>query len=70
MFNICKDNSIKAIYIDIKNKKLYLFDNKVEIIREEFEDLELDKIIKASGGEVINDSTELANKKDLILRSF
>lgn len=67
MFNICKDNSIKAIYIDIKNKNLYLFDNKVEIIREEFEDLELDKIIKASGGEVINDSTELANKKDLIL---
>ena len=67
MVNICKDNSIKAIYIDIKNKKLYLFDNKVEIIREEFEDLELDKIIKASGGEVINDSTELANKKDLIL---
>lgn len=67
MFNICKDNSIKAIYIDIKNKNLYLFDNKVEIIKEEFEDLELDKIIKASGGEVINDSTELANKKDLIL---
>lgn len=67
MFNICKDNSIKAIYIDIKNKNLYLFDNNVEIIKEEFEDLELDKIIKASGGEVINDSTELANKKDLIL---
>lgn len=67
MFNICKDNSIKSIYIDIKNKYLYIFNNKVEIIREEFEDLELDKIIKASGGEVINDSTELCNKKDLIL---
>ncbi|MDV4151679.1 DUF1887 family CARF protein [Clostridium sp. AL.422] len=67
MFNICKDNLIKSTYIDIKNKYLYIFDNKVEIIKEEFEDLDLDKLIKASGGEVIDDSTQLANKKDLIL---
>lgn len=66
MLNICKDNLIKSTYIDIKNKYLYIFDNEVEVIKEEFEDLELDKIIKASGGEVINDSTELSNKKDLI----
>ena len=67
LLNICKDNSIKAVYIDIKNKKLYEFDNKIEVINEEYEDLELDKLLKASGGEVINDSTELSNKKDLIL---
>ena len=67
MLNICKENLIKSIYIDIKNKYLYIFNNEIEIIKEEFEDLELDKLIKASGGEVINDSTELANKKDLIL---
>ena len=67
MFNICKENLIKSIYIDIKNKFLYIFDNKIEVIRDEFEDLDLDKLIKASGGEVINDSTELSTKKDLIL---
>lgn len=67
LLNICKDNSIKAIYIDIKNKKLYEFNNKIEVINEEYEDLELGKLVKASGGEVINDSTELSNKKDLIL---
>lgn len=67
MLDICKNEAIRAVYIDIKNKCLYLFDNKVEIIKEEFEDMELDKIIKASGGEVINDSTKLSSKKDLIL---
>ncbi|MDU5108360.1 DUF1887 family CARF protein [Clostridium sp.] len=67
MLDICKNKAIRAVYIDIKNKYLYLFDNKVEIIKEEFEDMELDKIIKASGGEVINDSTKLSSKKDLIL---
>ena len=67
MLNICKDNLIKSTYIDIKNKYLYIFDTKVEAIKEEFEDLELDKLIKSSGGEVISDSTELANKKELIL---
>lgn len=67
MLNICKDNLIKATYIDIKNKYLYIFNNEVEIIKEEFEDLELDKMIKASGGKVINDSTDLTNKKDLLL---
>lgn len=67
MLHICKSNSIKSLYIDIKNKYLYTFDNEVEIIKEEFEDLELYKIIKASGGEVVNDSTELSSKDDLIL---
>lgn len=67
MLDICKNKAIRTVYIDIKNKYLYLFDNKVEIIKEEFEDMELDKIIKASGGEVINDSTKLSSKKDLIL---
>ncbi len=67
MLDICKNNAIKSIYIDIKNKYLYIFDDKVEIIKEEFEDMELDKIIKASGGEVINDSTKLSSKEDLIL---
>lgn len=67
MLHICKNNSIKSLYIDIKNKYLYTFDNEVEIIKEEFEDLELYKIIKASGGEVVNDSTELSSKDDLIL---
>lgn len=67
MLDICKNEAIRSVYIDIKNKCLYLFDNKVEIIKEEFEDMELDKIIKASGGEVINDSTKLSSKKDLIL---
>lgn len=68
LLNICKNDSIKSIYIDIKNKKLYEFyNNKIEVIDERYEDLELDKLLKASGGEFVNDSTELSSKEDLIL---
>ena len=69
MLNICRSNLIKSIYIDIKNKYLYIFENEIEVIKEEFEDLDLDldKLIKSSGGEVINDSTDLSNKEDLII---
>ena len=69
MLSICKDKLIKSTYIDIKNKKICIFDNHVKIIKEEFEDLELDKLIKASGGQIINDSTKLSNKGNLILLS-
>lgn len=66
LLNISKDNSIKSIYIDVKNKNLYIFDKDIEIIKEEYEDMQLEKIIKASGGTLLSDSSDLSNKEDLI----
>ena len=66
LLNISKDNSLKSIYIDIKNKNLYIFDKDIEVIKEEYEDMQLEKIIKASGGTLLNDSSDLSNKEDLI----
>lgn len=66
LLNICKINAIQSVYIDIKNKSLYTFDNEVNIVNEEFEDLDLEKLIKASGGEVIVNTNDLSNKEDLI----
>lgn len=66
LLNTCNNNNIQSVYIDIKNKSLYTFDNEVNIVNEEFEDLDLEKLIKASGGEVIVNTTDLSNKEDLI----
>lgn len=66
LLNISKDNSLKSIYIDIKNKNLYIFDKNIEVIKEEYEDMQLENIIKASGGTLLNDSSDLSNKEDLI----
>lgn len=66
LLNICIQKRKKAIYLDIKNKKIYQFIDKVKIINEEFDDLEIKDIIKAAGGEVLEDSLNLCYKEDLI----
>lgn len=66
LLEICNENNIKSIYVDIKNKHLYTIDNKIEILKEEFEDLEIVDIVEASGGSIIEDSTNLCEKEDLI----
>lgn len=67
LLNICKVNDIQSVYIDIKNKSLYTFDEEVNIVNEEFEELELERLVKASGGEVIVNTSDLSDKEDLIV---
>ena len=62
-------NNIKAIYTDIKNKKIYTFKNGIDLTYEEFDDLEIQDIIDASGGELVEDSSELCKKKNLVYLS-
>lgn len=62
-------NNVKAIYTDIKSKKIYTFKNGIDLIYEEFNDLDIDDIINAAGGALVEDSSELCRKKDLIYLS-
>ena len=66
LLNICIEKNINAIYLDIKNKKVYQFIDKVKIVSEEFEDLQITDIVKAAGGKVVEDSVNLCYKNDLI----
>ena len=51
-------------------KILYEFkDNAISILNKAFEDLEIDDIVKASGGMIVEDASQLCNKKDLIFFS-
>ncbi|WP_243110646.1 Card1-like endonuclease domain-containing protein [Clostridium chauvoei] len=63
---LCSESNIKSVYVDIKKKVLYIIDDGVKIKSEEFGDLEVDDIIKASGGDVLQDSTALCDKEDLV----
>ena len=62
-------NNITAIYTDIKNKKIYTFKNKIELMDEEFENLDINDIVNAAGGQILEDSSNLCRKKDLIYLS-
>lgn len=62
-------NNIKAIYTDIKNKKIYTFNNGIDLTYEEFDDLDINDIINAAGGALVEDSSDLCKQKDLIYLS-
>lgn len=66
LLEICNENNVKSIYVDVKSKHLYTMNNEIEILKEQFGDLEIADIIEASGGSIIEDSTSLCKKEDLI----
>lgn len=65
LLNTCKNYKVKSIFINIKDKILYVIDEDIKIIREEYEDLELSSLLKASGKEIVYDSSEFLNNKNL-----
>ena len=65
LLGLCNKNKIRTIYVDIKNKHIYTIGNEIEIVKEEFIDLEIVDIIEASGGSIIEDSTNLCDKEDI-----
>ncbi|MGL5354592.1 MAG: Card1-like endonuclease domain-containing protein [Clostridium sp.] len=65
ILDICKEHKVKSIYVDIKNKHLYTLDNGIEIVKEQFGDLDIEDIIEASGGSIIEESTDLCKREDL-----
>ena len=66
LLDLCIKEKITALYIDIKKQIMYEFKENIAIYEKTFEDLEIDDIVKASGGKIVEDSSELCNKKDLI----
>ena len=66
LLDICLKNKIKTLYIDIKKQIMYEFKDHIVIYEKTFEDLDIDDIVKASGGKIVEDSSELCSKKDLI----
>lgn len=66
LLELCIRENLIALYIDIKKKVMYEFKESIVIHEKTFEDLEIDDIVKASGGKIVEDSSELCNKKDLI----
>ena len=66
LLDLCIKEKLTALYINIKKQIMYEFKENIVIYEKTFEDLEIDDIVKASGWKIVEDSSELCNKKDLI----
>lgn len=69
LLNIANKYLFKYIYLDVLNKKIYNLDKTIEIKAIDFSDLNLNEIITATGGIILQDSTNFSDKKDLIILS-
>lgn len=66
LLNIAMELSMQSIYIDFINKKRYVFKDKCRVINSEMKDTSLQEVFYLSGADVVNESTELCDKKDVI----
>lgn len=57
---------MRCIYIDLVNKKRYIFEKGVEVIEEILEDINIEVMAEFSGNKISNDNEELASRQDLI----
>ena len=66
LLNIALHKKCNTIYIDILTKTIYRFGSNLSKSNEEISDFYISDILKTSGSEIIMDSTELSNYKDII----
>lgn len=66
LLNVALSKKCNIIYIDILTKTIYRFGSNLSKSNEEISDFYISDILKASGSEIIMDSTELSNDKDVI----
>lgn len=65
LLNSCKNYRVKSIYMNIKDKSLYFIDENINIIKEEYGDLELSSLLRLSGKEILYDTSEFSNNDNL-----
>lgn len=57
---------IESIYLDIKNKKRYVFGKDSRTIEQQLDDMSIDDITKLSGANIIDESSYLCNKSEVV----
>lgn len=63
LLNFSINNKIESIYIDILGKKKYIFGKNNEKVNEHLLDLNIEDMIKASGNEILEDSSDLIKER-------
>lgn len=66
LLNFSINNKIESIYMDILGKKKYIFGKNNEKVNEHLLDLNIEDMIKASGNEILEDSSDLIKERYIL----
>lgn len=59
-------SNFKIIYVDVLKKKWYSLGKNINVSEEEFKDIMVEELINLSGADIVMDSSELSEKKEII----
>lgn len=66
VLEVSKEENADCCYMDVLNKKMYVFDGDVRVTEENIIDLEINDLAEATGANIVLESSELVYKKDII----
>lgn len=66
LLNQAIDTDFMTIYVDVLNKKWYSLGKDISVSNEKFKDIMIEDLINLSGSDIVMDSSELSDKKEII----
>lgn len=58
--------NIQSIYVDLANKKRYIFTDNYRVIKKALKDITIDAVIRAAGANITQDSSDLCSKEEIV----
>jgi len=58
--------NIQSIYVDLANKKRYIFTNNYRVIKKALKDMTIEEVIRAAGANITQDSSDLCSKEEIV----
>lgn len=56
----------QSIYVDLQNKRRYIFTDSFRVINQQLEDISIENVIQLSGAKIIDESSYLCKKEEII----
>jgi len=66
LLKLSSDLNIQSIYVDLSNKKRYIFADNCRVIKKALKDMTIDEVIKSAGANITQDSSELCSKEEIV----
>ena len=66
LLKIAMELKLQSIYVDLLNKKRYILGQEFRVITEQLEDMTIEDITKLSGANILEDSSYLCSKKEIV----
>lgn len=66
LLKLSSELKIQSIYVDLANKKRYIFTDNYRVIKKPLKDSTIDSVIRAAGANITQDSSDLCSKEEIV----